>query len=176
MAMWEGCEERLAKEVEIFLAEWERGRPMNALWEIEHHEDWNCRICTRCGRKVIRLIFYLTTFFSNINIIPFKIVPLGSYSPMETLFPLLIAALEVFNRYDLQHVRYTFQGRLYKKKLAWQFVLEEQILFGQSPTVKKNLYWFDLPFAHITYDRRASFRDFRKHPKVCHYFSATPRT
>jgi hypothetical protein len=25
---------------------------------------------------------------------------------METLFLLLVAALEVFNRYDLQHVRY----------------------------------------------------------------------
>jgi hypothetical protein len=46
-------------------------------------------------------------FFSNINAIPFKIVPLGSYTPMETLFPLLAAALEVFNQLGLQHVRYT---------------------------------------------------------------------
>ena len=45
--------------------------------------------------------------FSNINVISFNIVPLGSYTPMETLFPLLLAALEVFNRYGLQHVRYT---------------------------------------------------------------------
>ena len=55
------------------------------------------------------LIFYLLKFlfFLNINVIPFKVVPLGSYTPMETLFPLLVAALEVFNRYGLQHVRYT---------------------------------------------------------------------
>ena len=31
----------------------------------------------------------------------------SSYTPMETLFPLLVAALEVFNQYGLQHVRYT---------------------------------------------------------------------
>ena len=40
----------------------------------------------------------------KINVIPFKIVPLGSYIPMET-FPLLVAAVEVFNRYGLQYVR-----------------------------------------------------------------------
>ena len=53
--------------------------------------------------------FLFTKVFisSNIDVIPFKIVPLGSYTPMETFFPLLIAALEVFNRYGLQHVRYT---------------------------------------------------------------------
>ena len=30
---------------------------------------------------------------------PFKIVPLGSYTPMETLFPFLVAVLEIFNCY-----------------------------------------------------------------------------
>jgi hypothetical protein len=35
------------------------------------------------------------------------IVPLDSYSPMETLFPRSVAALEVFNQYGLQHIRYT---------------------------------------------------------------------
>ena len=45
--------------------------------------------------------------FSNINVISFKIVPLDSYTQMETLFPLVVAALEVFNQYGLQHVRYT---------------------------------------------------------------------
>jgi hypothetical protein len=57
----------------------------------------------------MRQIFYLPKFlfFSNINVVPFKIVPLGSYTPMETLFPLLLAALEFFNRYGHQHVRYT---------------------------------------------------------------------
>jgi hypothetical protein len=53
-------------------------------------------------------MFYLPKFlcFSNINI-PFKVVPLNSYTPMETLFPLLVAALDDFTRYGLQHVRYT---------------------------------------------------------------------
>ena len=34
----------------------------------------------------MRLIVYLPNFlfFSNINVIPFKIVPLGNYPPMET--------------------------------------------------------------------------------------------
>ena len=52
-------------------------------------------------------LFTKFLFFSNINVIPFKIVPLGSYTPMETLFPLLLAVLEVFNQYGLQHVFYT---------------------------------------------------------------------
>ena len=62
------------------------------------------------SRKIIVFKPTLQTtnkFFSNINVIPFKIVPLGSYTPMETLFPLLVEALEVFSRYGLQHVRYT---------------------------------------------------------------------
>jgi len=56
----------------------------------------------------MRLICYLQKFlfFSNINVIPFKIVPLGSYTPME-MFPLLLAALEVFNKYGLQLICYT---------------------------------------------------------------------
>ena len=57
----------------------------------------------------MRLIFYLPKFlfFSNINVNLFKIVPLGSYTPMETLFPLLVAALEAFNRHGIEHVLYT---------------------------------------------------------------------
>ena len=43
-----------------------------------------------------------------INVIPFKIVPLDSFTLMETLFPLLIAALEVFNLYGLQQVFWMF--------------------------------------------------------------------
>jgi hypothetical protein len=57
----------------------------------------------------MRLIFYLPKFlfFSNINVILFKIVPLGSYIPMEMLFPLLVAVLKVFHRYGFQHAHYT---------------------------------------------------------------------
>ena len=54
----------------------------------------------------MRLLFYLPKFFFYINAIPFKMLPLDSYTAMETLFPLLVAALEVFNRCGLQHVRY----------------------------------------------------------------------
>jgi hypothetical protein len=62
----------------------------------------------RRGRKLKRLIFYFPKFlfFSNTNVITFKIVLLGSYAPMETLFPLLVEALVVFNRYGFQRVRY----------------------------------------------------------------------
>ena len=49
----------------------------------------------------INVLFTKVFIFSNINVIPFKIVPLGSYTPMETLFPRLVATLEVFNRYGL---------------------------------------------------------------------------
>ena len=46
---------------------------------------------------------FTKVFFSpEIDVNLFKIVPLSRYKPMET-FPLLVAALEVFNRY----VRYT---------------------------------------------------------------------
>ena len=41
-------------------------------------------------------LFTQVLIFFNINVIHFKIVPLGSYPPMETLFPLLVGALEVF--------------------------------------------------------------------------------
>ena len=52
-------------------------------------------------------LFTKVLFLSNINVIPFKIVPLGNYTLMETLFPLLVSALEVFKQYGLQHVCYT---------------------------------------------------------------------
>ena len=58
---------------------------------------------------MLRLIFDSAKFLfsSIINVIPFKIVPLGSYTPMETLFPILVVALKVFNRYGLRLVCYT---------------------------------------------------------------------
>ena len=68
-------------------------------------------IHTKCDRKVMRLIFQLPTF-----LFPFKTVPLGSYTPTGT-FPLLVAALGVFNRYCFQHVRYTLLGVFYKDVL-----------------------------------------------------------
>ena len=50
-------------------------------------------------------LFTKVLIFLNINVILFEIVPLGSYTPMEILFPLLVAALDIFNQYDLQKSR-----------------------------------------------------------------------
>ena len=55
---------------------------------------------TRSVNKVMRLIQYnsVLTFKLQIEFIPFKIVPLGGYTPPETLFPLFVATLVVANR------------------------------------------------------------------------------
>ena len=55
---------------------------------------------TRSVNKVMRLIQYnsVLTFKLQIEFVPFKIVPLGGYTPPETLFPLFIATLVVANR------------------------------------------------------------------------------
>jgi len=48
----------------------------------------------------MRLIQYkfVLTFKLQIEFVPFKIVPLGGYTPSETLFPLFVATLVVANR------------------------------------------------------------------------------
>ena len=55
---------------------------------------------TRSVNKVMRLIQYksVLTFKLQIEFVPFKIVPLGGYTPSETLFPLFVAMLVVANR------------------------------------------------------------------------------
>ena len=58
------------------------------------------------------LLFTKVFIFSNINVVPIKIVPLGSYTPMDT-FPLFVAALEVFNWYGLQHVCYNRKNKYF---------------------------------------------------------------
>ena len=54
---------------------------------------------TRSVNKVMRLIQYnsVLTFKLQIEFFPFKIVPLGGYTPPET-FPLFVATLVVANR------------------------------------------------------------------------------
>ena len=69
------------------------------------YEVWH-----KSNQNVIFLPKFYLFIISNINVIPFKIVALGSYTPMGMLFPLLVAAMELFNRYDLQHVRYPILG------------------------------------------------------------------
>jgi apolipoprotein N-acyltransferase len=55
---------------------------------------------TRSVNKVMRLIQYnsVFTFKLQIEFVRFKIVPLGGYTPPETLFPLFVATLVVANR------------------------------------------------------------------------------
>jgi len=50
--------------------------------------------------KVMRLTQYnsVLTFKLQIEFVRFKIVPLGGYTPPETLFPIFIATLVVANR------------------------------------------------------------------------------
>ena len=54
----------------------------------------------RSVNKVMRLIQYnsVLTFKLQIELVPFKIVPLGGYTPPETLFPLFVATLVVANQ------------------------------------------------------------------------------
>jgi len=55
---------------------------------------------TRSVNKVMRLIQYNSVFTCKLQIefVPLKIVPLGGYTPPETLFPLFVATLVVANR------------------------------------------------------------------------------
>ena len=55
---------------------------------------------TRSVNKVMRLIQYnsVLTFKLQIEFVTFKIVPLGNYTPPETLFPIFVATLVVANR------------------------------------------------------------------------------
>ena len=55
---------------------------------------------TRSVNKVMRLIQYnsVLNFKLQIEFVPFKIVPLGGYTPPETLFPIFVATLVVANR------------------------------------------------------------------------------
>ena len=55
---------------------------------------------TRSVNKVMRLIQYnsVLTFKLQIEFVPFKIVPLGGYTPPESLFPLFVTTLVVANR------------------------------------------------------------------------------
>jgi len=53
----------------------------------------------------------------QIKVIPFTIVPLGSYTATEALFPLL-AVLEVFCWYTFQFVGYTLLDIIQSTKMA----------------------------------------------------------
>ena len=64
-------------------------------------------------------------FFLQIKVIPFKIVPLGCYTAMETLFPLFVVVLEGFWWYTFQLVSYDLLDIIQSTKMApFQVVFE----------------------------------------------------
>ena len=68
----------------------------------------------------MRLIQYnsVLNFKLQIEFVPFKIVPLGGYTPPETLFPLLVAMLVVANRNRFKLVGYSFFDVFHRPKMA----------------------------------------------------------
>ena len=69
--------------------------------QIDIIQTWyHILIDRRSVNKVMRLIQYnsVVTFKLQIEFVPFKIVPLGGYTPPETLFSLFVATLVVANR------------------------------------------------------------------------------
>ena len=63
--------------------------------------------------------------FTN-KVIPFKIVPLGSYTVTEALFPLFVAVLEGFCWYTFQLVGYALLDIIQSTKMApFQVVFEK---------------------------------------------------
>ena len=68
----------------------------------------------------MRLIQYksVLTFKLQIEFVPFKIVPLGGYTPSETLFPLFVATLVVANRNRFKSVGYSFFDVFNRPKMA----------------------------------------------------------
>ena len=68
----------------------------------------------------MRLIQYnsVLTFKLQIEFVPFKIVPLGGYTPPETSFPLFVATLVVANRNRFKLVSYSFFDVFHRPKMA----------------------------------------------------------
>ena len=70
------------------------------IFQIINTLPMNVVLSTRSVNKVMRRIQYkpLLTFKLQIEIVPFRIVPLGGYTAPETLFPLFVTTLVVANR------------------------------------------------------------------------------
>ena len=68
----------------------------------------------------MRLIQYnsVLTFKLQIEFVPLKIVPLGGYTPPETLFPLFVATLVVANWNRFKLVGYSFFDVFHRPKMA----------------------------------------------------------
>jgi hypothetical protein len=56
--------------------------------------QYTYKVCLKTNATGV--IIFLVTTQLKINIIPLKVVPLGSNTPTETLFPTPVAVLEVF--------------------------------------------------------------------------------
>ena len=68
----------------------------------------------------MRLIFFKPwiLFFFQIKVIPLRLVPLGSYTATEVLFPLFVAVLEGFCRNTFQLVGYALLDIIQSTKMA----------------------------------------------------------
>ena len=67
----------------------------------------------------------MNLWFLQIKIIPFRIVPLGSYTATEALFPFFVAVLEGFCWYTFQLVGYALLDIIQCTKMApFQVVFE----------------------------------------------------
>ena len=68
----------------------------------------------------MRLIQYnsVLTFKLQIEFVPFQIIPLGGYTPPETLFPLFVATLVVANRNRFKLADYSYSYVFHRPKMA----------------------------------------------------------
>ena len=87
----------------------------------------NCKKVYVVWQKSNETDFLLTMnfiLFTN-QVIPFEIVPLGSYTAMEALFPSFVAVLEGFCWNTIQLVGYTLLDIIHSTKMApFQVVYE----------------------------------------------------
>ena len=79
---------------------------------------------------------YLLTTELQINIIPFKVVPLGSHTPPETLLPLPVAVLEVFMWKYPQLVCHDFLDVVHSSKMT---TFEVEFEFREKKEVARTL-------------------------------------
>jgi len=82
------------------------------------------------------VIICLLTTELQINIIPFKVVPLGSHTPPEMLLPLPVAVLEVFMWKCPQLVRHDLADVVYSSKMTnfeveFEFREKEEVTWTQ---------------------------------------------